>query len=162
MEVRNYGDWQTVKRIGGGGQSDVYLVRGAARVAAREKSLLTIKDLSSLGLNMESALAFANAIADLGREETTKELGALKVFKIPPEATTMPAAPQTTEEDEAIQRLKNETAALQAKHPGLPELLGFNIGERWLVTEFFPNGTLEDRIGKYRGKSLPALRAFRS
>jgi serine/threonine protein kinase len=162
MPTRNYGNWETVKRINGGGQSDVYLVRNANRVAAREKSIKTIGKLSSLSLNRETALAFADAISNLSREETPKELGALKVFKIPPEATTIPAVPLTLEENEAIQRLKNEAAALQTKRPGLPKLLDFNVGERWLVTEFFPNGTLEDDIGRYRGKPLPALRAFRS
>lgn len=162
MPTRNYGNWQTVKRINGGGQSDVYLVRNANRVAAREESLITIGKLSSLHLDPEGALLFADAISNLGREETPKELGALKVFKIPPEATTTSAIPLTVEENEAIERLKNEAAALQTKRPGLPELLDFNIGQRWLVTEFFPNGTVEDHIGRYRGKTLPALRAFRS
>jgi serine/threonine protein kinase len=162
MPTQNYGNWQTVKRINGGGQSDVYLVRSANRVAEREKSLTTIGNLSSLHLDPDAAQAFADAISNLSREETPQELGALKVFKIPPEATTIPAAPLTEEENEAIERLKNEAAALQTKRPELPELLDFNIGQRWMVTEFFPNGTLEDDIGRYRGKALPALRAFRS
>ena len=162
MPTQNYGDWQTVKRINGGGQSDVYLVRNANRVAAREKSLVAIGKLSSLHLDPEAALAFANAISNLSREETPKELGALKVFKIPPEVATTPAIPLTLEENEAIQRLKNEASALKTKRPGLPKLLDFNIGKRWLVTEFFPNGTVEDHIGRYRGRPLPALRAFRS
>ena len=132
MPTRNYGNWQTVKRINGGGQSDVYLVRSASRVAAREKSLATIGNLSSLSLDPEAAQAFADAISNLTRAETPKELGALKVFKIPPETTSIPAAPLTVEDNEAIQRLKNEASALQTKRPGLPKLLDFNIGQRWL------------------------------
>jgi serine/threonine protein kinase len=162
MPTQNYGDWQTVKRLNGGGQSDVYLVRSANRVAAREKSISTIGKLSSLHLDPEAALAFADAVSNLSRQETPDELGALKVFKIPPEATTIPAVPLTVEENEAVQRLKNETTALKTKRPGLPKLLDSNIGKRWLVMEFFPNGTVEDHIERYRGKALPALRAFRS
>jgi serine/threonine protein kinase len=45
---------------------------------------------------------------------------------------------------------------------GLPKLLDFNEAERWIVTEYFPERTLEHHPHKYRGKVGPALEAFRS
>jgi serine/threonine protein kinase len=44
----------------------------------------------------------------------------------------------------------------------LPKLLGSNVDERWMVTEYFPNGTLEDHLLEYRGNPALALEAFRS
>jgi serine/threonine protein kinase len=45
---------------------------------------------------------------------------------------------------------------------GLPKLLDYNEDERWIVTEYFPEGSLEHHPHRYRGKVLQALRAFRS
>jgi serine/threonine protein kinase len=36
------------------------------------------------------------------------------------------------------------------------------VAERWVVTEYFPEGTLERHSGKFRGNALGALAAFRS
>ena len=57
---------------------------------------------------------------------------------------------------------EQEIEVLQQNLSGLPKLLGFDINERWMVTEFFPNGTLEDHLLEYRGNAALALKAFRS
>jgi serine/threonine protein kinase len=46
--------------------------------------------------------------------------------------------------------------------PGLPKLLDANKDEHWIVTEYFPERTLEHDPLKYRGRVVPALKAFRS
>jgi serine/threonine protein kinase len=62
----------------------------------------------------------------------------------------------------AEERLKQEIAVLQQGRPGLPKLLDSNEAEKWLVTEFFPDGTLEDHQYKYAGQPILALKAFRT
>ena len=51
--------------------------------------------------------------------------------------------------------------ALRGGRPGLPRFLDFNEKERWIVTELFPEGTLERHMLKYRGNVASGLRAFR-
>ena len=66
------------------------------------------------------------------------------------------------DEKQSLDRLKQEIEVLQQNRPGLPKLLGFDVEERWMVTEFFPNGTLEDHLEEYTGNAALALKAFRS
>jgi serine/threonine protein kinase len=40
--------------------------------------------------------------------------------------------------------------------------LAFDESEKWIVTEFFPQGTLEQHVLSFRGNSLPCLVAFRT
>jgi len=63
---------------------------------------------------------------------------------------------------QAAERLKYEIAILKQNRPDLPQLLGWNEEERWIVTEFFPDGTLETHPDRYKGQAALALRAFRS
>jgi len=94
---------------------------------------------------------FAQAVVDFGRAETPAELGAMKVFKVRKEG-----------EEQALNRFNQEVQVLQDKRRGLPELLDFNEKELWMVTEYFPERTLEHHPMKYRGKPLLALKAFLS
>ena len=62
-------------------------------------------------------------------------------------------------------RLQAEMKALDAlRHPAILRLLqGCNPTEheRFMVTEFHPNGTLDDHLARYRGRALESLEAFR-
>jgi len=153
-------DWEAIKPLGGGGQSDVFLVRSPQRVAQRATSLTRIQ-VNIENYERENMAELANAVWNYARPEVPSELGALKVFKIPPADSTLPPPPGS-KESEAIVRLKNEIAALGQGLPGLPKLLDFNEAERWIVTEYFPERTLEHHPLKYRGKVAPALKTFRS
>jgi serine/threonine protein kinase len=84
------------------------------------------------------------------RPDSVSELGAMKVFKI------------RDDEQQSLDRLKQEIQVLKQNRPGLPKLLDYNESERWLVTEYFPEGTLEDNILRYKGKPALSLRAFLS
>jgi serine/threonine protein kinase len=163
--VGTLSDWEKVRPepLGAGGQSTVFLVRRPERRTALEKSFSALRDLSGQGLSKQTgtALAFAQATVDVARDEHASELGALKVFKISPEGAGL-SPPPGSKEFEAIERLKNETAALCLGLPGLPKLLDSNEPERWIVTEYFPKRTLEDHPLRYKGKVAPALKAFRS
>jgi serine/threonine protein kinase len=152
VELKNYGEWEPLEpQLGEGGQSVVYLARTPARIAQREKSALVLKKLSGQGLNdIRVAQDFAKATLDLAREDLSSELGALKIFKI----RTWGAA--------AEHRFRSEITVLQQKRHGLPKLLDANEAEQWMVTEYFPGGTLEKSPLKYRGEPRLALNAFRS
>ena len=148
MTIR-YGDWEQLKRLGGGGQSDVFLARKPERVAARNVSFETVKRLSGQGLNaIKVAEEFAKATWDLARPDFPNELGALKIFKIRDDGAA------------AAARLKAEIAILSENRPNLPQLLEGNEADQWLVTEYFPQGTLEDSPERYKGNAAGALRAF--
>jgi serine/threonine protein kinase len=140
--------WEEIKRLGGGGQSDVFLVRSPERVTQRAVCLQTIR--TALGSDGEAQLA--EAVWEYSRPELPAELGAKKIFKIRPDS----------DEEQAGQRLKQEFEILQQNRPGLPRLLDSNEAQRWIVTELFPKGTIEDNIGKYKGNFALALRAFLS
>ncbi|MGH9342819.1 MAG: protein kinase domain-containing protein [Terriglobia bacterium] len=90
------------------------------------------------------------------------ELGALKIFKVLSEDRSAQALPPESENYEAAERLRNEIAVLSQDRAGLPTLLDSNLAGRWIVTEYFHQGTLEHHPTKYEGEAIGALKAFRS
>ncbi len=152
----NRSEWQVVgDRLGEGGQSTVYLVRGPARLNSRNKDIERILSFNPWGTSMADTRArftgdFVDAVVDYGRVESPAELGALKDFRL------------RNDEQQAISRLRQEVEILGEGRPGLPRLLDFNLNERWMVTEYFPNSTLENNYSKYEGDVSRALKAFLS
>ena len=140
--------WEHIRRLGGGGQSDVFLVRSPERVTQRAVCLQTIR----AALDGDRWAELAEAVWEYSRPDLTSELGAKKIFKIRPDS----------DEEQAVQRLKQEFQILQQNRPGLPKLLDSNEAERWIVTELFPNGTIEHNLDKYKGNPALALKAFLS
>jgi len=138
-----FGDWEPIRNLGRGGQSEVYLARSPLRVAQRKVFL------SALSLDELNANSFATASYEYARPERLSELGALKKFNI-----RVGGAP-------AEERLKKEIAILRENRANLPRLLAANEVKQWMVTEYFPGGTLEKHPLRYKGKPILALRAFR-
>jgi len=152
-------DWEEVRPLGAGGQSEVTLVRRPKRVQERTESIRDISQSNPWAPivapeDRDRPRTLATAVWKYARPETPPELAAMKVFKL------REAGAQG--EEQAAARLRSEIAILQQKRSGLPELLDSNEAEGWIVTEFFAEGTLEDHIARYRGKTASALRAFRS
>jgi serine/threonine protein kinase len=143
--VSEYNGWQKLERIGGGGQSEVYLSRSPKRAKERQDLLSSTQSANGLGSDGQ----FADAVIAYGRPDHLNELGALKVFKIR-ESGALP-----------LERLKREIAILAEGRPNLPRLLDSNADELWMITEFFPNRTLAETPVRYKGKPLEALQAFR-
>ena len=85
---------------------------------------------------------------ELRASGSVSELGALKEFKL------------RSDEQQATSRLKQEVDALREVAPGLPRLLDFNLKERWMVTEYFPNSTLENNHSKYKGDADAGSNSF--
>jgi serine/threonine protein kinase len=152
----NRSDWEVIGDVlGEGGQSKVYLVRNPKRLKARKNAIDQILSFNPWAVVMADTRAektgeFAAAIAEYGRAESPEEFGALKEFKF------------RDDQQQAISRLEQEVQMLSEGLPGLPRLLDFNISERWMVTEYFPNGTLESNFSKYKGDPRRALKAFLS
>ena len=148
-------DWEKVtsEPLGSGGQSTVFLVRTPERRDARNRSFETLRELAGGGLNdPPAAQKFAKASLDMAREDYSSELGALKIFNsrgVGPEA-----------EQQALGRMRNEIAILQQNRSGLLKLLDSNESERWIVTEYCRQGTLERHLQKYKGNAALALRSF--
>ena len=151
-------EWQEIERLGGGGQSNVFLVRRPERSSERERCL----DVIRTAIDGDRRAELANAIWTYARPDVNSELGALKVFKISPLKVGAGVPAPGTREHEAARRLENEISALAEGRHGLPALLDSNLGERWLVTEFFPEGTIEKKPERYKGDAFRALTAFRS
>lgn len=151
-------DWETIKPLGGGGQSDVFLVRSSKRQSERANDLVKIR----FAIDGDKRSDLADAIWSYVRPESPSELGALKQFRIAPETSEHFTAQPGSMDHEAIERLKNETKALSEGRVGLPKILDSNVAERWIVTEYFSEGTLEEHLWRYRGKPVAALKAFRS
>lgn len=142
-------DWQTIKPLDKGGQSEVFLVRTAARATERARCLEEIR----FALDADKWAELAEAIWSYARPDRPSELGALKVFRIPQ------CEPECAE---ALRRLHNEITVLRQNRPGLAKLLDCSEAEGWIVTEYYQQGTVEKHLARYRGNALSALIAFRS
>jgi len=150
-------DWEIVRQkpLGAGGQSTVFLVRRPERRARRQESLEILKRWSGQGLNDEkSAVPYSAATVDLAREEEPSELAALKLFN--------PRAAGPEAEQQALGRMQNEIAVLKQNRRGLLKLLDYNESEKWIVTEYYPRGTLAGHLLKYKGNAKLALSSFLS
>ncbi len=147
--MSDFNRWEKFKELGSGGQSTVYLARNPTRSQERGLAVVQLQMLAD-GAKHEELLRLGY---ELNRPELPEELGALKIFKIRPGS----GAP--------VERLKREVEILKQNRPNLPRLLDSNVdaGEPWMITEYFPNGTLAEERNwrKYIGEPLEALKAFR-
>ena len=147
-------DWEILgEPLGTGGQSTVYKVRNPTRASKRSQSLRTIRAMLAprTTFELEQGRELADAISEYSRPDHPNELGALKVF----DKVRREGAP-------AEERLQREIEVLKQGRPGLPTLLDSNEAEKWIVTEFFPEGTLEQHNLRFAGKPGSALRAFKT
>lgn len=164
--MQTHGDWEVIKPLGEGGQSEVFLVRSPERRKERAKYIESIKE--ALGLPRESnylisklpaeeaAQRLSEAITGHARPELPSELGALKLF-------TKLRIPGPEGEKQALGRLRTEISMMQKNdNPSLLKMLDSNLNQRWIVTEYHPKGTLADHPLAYKGNVPRALRAFRS
>lgn len=161
-----YGDWEVIKPLGEGGQSEVFLVRSPERRQERAKCIESIKE--ALGLPRENnyliskipaeeaAKLLSEAITGHARPELPSELGALKLF-------TKLRTPGPEGEKQSLERLRTEMSVMQKNdNPGLLKMLDSNLNQRWIVTEYHSKGTLAEHPLMYRGNAARALKAFRS
>jgi serine/threonine protein kinase len=157
--MTSVGGWEELKLLGEGGQSKVFLVRSPGRVQERKDVIQEVLGANPWTVAMYEKERFeridrlATALGKYSRPEKLSELGALKMFKIPADSP---------DAEEAIGRLRNEILVLGQNRPGLVKLLAAGENERWMVTEYMQNGTLDGSPSMYKGDVVRALRAFRS
>jgi serine/threonine protein kinase len=146
-------DYREVKELGRGGQSKVFLVQISTRVIAQGLSAVDVVAKSG-ALTSENVESFARSIWNIARPDNVSELGALKTF--------IPRENGPDSERQMIGRLKKEISILAENRAGLIKMLDFNSEEHWLVTEYYPYGTLEQNLIRYKGDPYQTLSAFRS
>jgi serine/threonine protein kinase len=141
-----FNGWEKLEPpIGKGGQSTVYKARCPQRVEQRSKILSSLQAFSDAAKQQ----SYAEAIYSFSRPDLPGEIGALKIFSF--RETSGPP----------VERLKREIEILKEGRPNLPRLLDSNTDQLWMITEYFRDGTLADCPGKFKGKPLEALVAFR-
>jgi serine/threonine protein kinase len=89
-------------------------------------------------------------ISEYIHEDAIDELGALKLFD---KARRFGAPPE--------ERIRREMDILGEGHANLPKLLEGDLEGKWMVTEYFPMGTLDNSPERFKGDALGALKAFR-
>ena len=155
-----FGGWEKIEpNIGGGGQGTVYKARSPRRVAHRKEILKRIQHQLRQASRADDFTRLEELVinlADFGGVDQLQELGALKVFDIPR---------GEPEESKAVGRLQAEMRALGTlQHPAILRLLqGCHLAEeeRFIITEYHPNGTLNEHLAHYKGRVLQSLEAFR-
>ena len=163
-ESARYGKWKVIEPIGRGGQGQVYLVRDTSLVPTTEdrtnalrKILMTLSGSGPIETldSEKAALQFADEIRRIVGEFQVPT-GALKKL--------LPFEEGTAEDEAAaIERMKRELLTLESiDHPSLVKVVDSNLDDRWFVMEFFEGGALSNDLGKYKGRVLEALRAFRA
>jgi hypothetical protein len=152
-DAEKYGGWEIIKPLGNDtGQGEVYLVRSPQRVADLASAAKTVQRYTG-GISLDQASPFAAAILQSARADSVSELGALKVFKMRGDGAKA--------EQEMLDRLKGEIFVLKQNRPGMLRLLASSEEEKWIITEYQSNGTLEDHPVMFKGKAALALRALR-
>ncbi|MFH1109031.1 MAG: protein kinase [Planctomycetota bacterium] len=152
--------WEIVKPLGGGGQGQVSLVRDThlyTNVPFFESFLESLRELGAhAGRHEGRKQAFAKfreGILDMIRSESPLHQGALKVLH---------KADDARDPERASERIGREIRAMsQAAHPNLLRILDSNAEEEWFVSEFHPNGILQNNLHRFKGNLPKALRAFR-
>lgn len=142
-----FSGWEKIEQLGEGGQSTVFLVRSPIRAAKRKAAQLTVGQLIG---GLPSPEQLLQNISEYIRPDRSDELGALKIFD---KARRSGAAPE--------ERIRREMEILKAGWPNLPKFLDGDLGGKWMVTEYFPAGTLENSPERFKGDALGALKAFR-
>jgi serine/threonine protein kinase len=158
----NYEDrWQIIERIGSGGQGVVYRVWDKNRFNIDDKF---IRDFSTLilGLSGSESLEkkkeyfdeYSKIVNNIIQLQNPINHGALKVLHEPTDARDF-----TGQEE----RLKREIAAMKRfSHPNLLEIIDTDPQLKWYVSRFYPNGTLDKNIQKFKGDIISSLKAIRN
>lgn len=152
--------WRLQKRIGSGGQGEVYLAETAKSVGRREAMTLSllesVRTTAAFAYESDRLVAakqLAAAVQMIAEPPNPVHLGALKHLRISEDRDPL----------QATQRFKAEIKALEAAkgEPALLHLLDSDSDGAWMVTEYHGTGTLADHPALFVGNIPAALAAFR-
>ena len=154
--MAEYAGWQTTGReLGRGGQGIVHLVRSPQKVRRLHEVYDVLRhDLNQIAGGRYDPKELAQEIVEIGAEDNLADLAALKLFQIPTGGD---------EERKAVGRLEAEVQALSnlQHNPAILKLLAASVNDRFIVTDYHPDGTLNKHLGRHCGDVLAALEAFR-
>ena len=146
--------WEEIGDIGEGGQGKVIRVFDRQKVQL-DLSILTeaIAEMTNNRRDVKLHEKIRQGIARIVRAENPVNHGALKILHSPNEARNF---------EDAEDRLKRELEVMgQADHPNLLKVEDLNLEEKWFVSKYYSNGTLQDRSDWYTGQVKRALTAIR-
>lgn len=154
------GKWELIRRLGKGGQGEVFLVRDVSTVEATNHALtreLVDQLHEALSRNIQDSPVGARAVIGMIRsiaaEESHPTVGALKKL-LPIE--------DAVNSSTAHARMKAELKALKAvSHPALTRVLDEDIDRGWFVMDYLGDKTLTARMGDFEGDVLGSLLAIR-
>jgi serine/threonine protein kinase len=152
-----YGHWETIRKLGGGGQGTVYLVRDtsvnlASLLESVRDAINTLSQGGSQAVIDESALKLLTSVETYLNREEPSHLAALKVL---PEAARQDA--------KALARLRNEVDILRSiNHPQIVKVIDALPAEGWFVMPYYSGGTLPENLERFKGDPAKTLVAFRS
>jgi serine/threonine protein kinase len=157
----SYNGWEPIgDPLGKGAQGTVYKARSPQRVEERKRILdkiaHRIRQIGGIGNYSKEVPELAKEIVNAGSPDESESLGALKVFHLP--------EGDSAERQKTIGRLQSEIKALQAaENTAILRLLDAShvADPPFIVTEYFPDGTLHDNLLRFKGQALRALEAFR-
>ena len=155
----NRGKWEALRELGRGGQGITYLaVDSSAHNAEGYRNLVrtSITNLGQVHAPAQNAMFvdnLVNALRALMLGPNEKHLGALKILHEPAERSGL---------EKARSRMTAEASIYESiDHPNFLRVLDRGVENGWLVTEYQPGGTLNDRPYLYKGNLLGALIAVR-
>ncbi len=147
--------WQNIKHLGSGGQGTVFLVRrpeAGAEYRQAAKRIESVLMSTGGGLDPERVKALAEDLYFCGRPGGLCEVAALKDFSI-----------DGRDQERAVGRLEAEIKALETiQHPAILKLIDASLEERFLVTEYFPGGSLSKNLSMFKGDPLRAVKTFKA
>lgn len=151
--------WSKIKKIGSGGQGDVYLVNKLGDVPSQnEIEKLLNSGVCNLATNVYTTGQKQQAIEDLIAairgiqcQQQPDELYALKTLRTPD---------KSRDAELASSRIRNEMKAIgevSELHPAILSIVDQDVEDMWFVTPYYSRGTLADRQSWFKGKAADAL-----
>lgn len=166
--------WEVLEAVGKGGQGEVYRVRDKTKPSL---DLVDFFRALENGINLKKGMESADKRSKKGHlrelfydsnlgikdslEKAVKELvgaedfsnqGALKVLRTPNEARNF---------GDSEERLKREIEAMESiSHPNLLKVEDYSTDEKWFVSKYYSQGTLQKRLGLFTGRLEEALTAI--
>jgi serine/threonine protein kinase len=153
--------WEIIAELGRGGQGIVYRVFDSSYGIENYIRPLMENSIFGLANTHQSSKKildgqfdmFKNAILRLIEMQDMNNYKALKVLHSPQDARDF---------DNAQIRIKNEIKAMaEISHPNLLKILDTDQDSKWFVSQYHPNGTLQDHLQQFVSDFPNALRAFR-
>ena len=156
MQYKNR--WKEIKPIGEGGQGKVIRVLDKHKVKLDPSAILSFIEIAMKSRGQQQTVELAEEqiqeeLAKIVHAENPINHGALKILHSPNEARNF---------EDAEERLKRELDAMkQAHHPNLLKILDHDLQDKWFVSKYYPNGTLQNNSRWFTGQVERTLTAIR-